>query len=45
MAGHESILHSESLGLLVVKPAEQAGPEPETAQLLLRARAGDLARL
>ena len=41
MAGHESILHSESLGLLVVKPAEQA--EPETAQLLVRARAGDLA--
>lgn len=42
MAGHESILCGESLGLVIVKPDQQAESMRETADLTRRARAGDL---
>ena len=42
MAGHESILRGESLGLVIVEPDQRAESMQETADLLYRARAGDL---
>lgn len=42
MAGHESILCGESLGLVIVKPDQRAESMRETAGLTRRARAGDL---
>lgn len=41
MAGHESILRGESLGLMIVEPDQRAESASETADLLRRARAGD----
>ena len=42
VAGHESILRGESLGLIIVEPDQRAESVRETADLLRRARAGDL---
>lgn len=43
MAGHESILHSESLGLMAMEPGRAVESVRETTDLLSRARGGDLA--
>ena len=42
VAGHESILRGESLGLVIVEPDQRAESMQETAALLYRARTGDL---
>lgn len=42
VAGHESILRGESLGLVIVEPDQRAESMRETADLLYRARTGDL---
>ena len=42
VAGHESILRGEYLGLVIVEPDQRAESMRETAVLLCRARAGDL---
>ena len=42
VASHESILRGASLGLMIMKPDQRAESVRETADLLRRARAGDL---